>query len=64
MIKQSILLSSHEIDHIKEKMIELEKGFIDRLMGMEEGLSILTRVIHAIEGRLTYSSDRVEEDRR
>jgi hypothetical protein len=64
MIKQSILLSSHEIDHIKEKMIELEKGFIDRLMGMEEGLSILTRVIHAIEGRLTYSSGRVEEDRR
>lgn len=35
MIKQSILLNSDEIDHVKLKIVELEKTLIERVMGIE-----------------------------
>jgi hypothetical protein len=35
IIKKSILLNSRETEHLREKMVELEKYFIEKMMGVE-----------------------------
>ncbi len=52
MIKKSILLNSDEIDHVKEKVIELEKTVIERVMSIEEGVAILTRILQNIGDKI------------
>ena len=52
MIKQSILFNSQEIDHMKEQMIELEKIFIEKIMGIEEGVGILTRLTQVLTSKI------------
>jgi hypothetical protein len=61
MIKKSILLNSEEMQHMREKMIELEKEFIERVMGIEEGVAILTRLSQIMESKISQPESREHE---
>jgi hypothetical protein len=61
MIKQSILLNSDEIDHVKAKLIELEKTVIEKVMSIEEGVAILARLTQTIGDKFHKNAQKMDE---
>ena len=61
MIKKSILLNSEEMEHVRERMIGMEKEFIERIMGIEEGVAILTRLSQIMESKISKKDVKESE---
>lgn len=61
MIKRSILLNSDEIDHVKAKLIELEKTVIEKVMNIEEGVAILARLTQTISEKINKNGEGVDD---
>lgn len=62
MIKKSIMLNSEEMEHMRKRMIGMEKEFIERIMGIEEGVAILTRLSQIMESKISKKDVKESEE--